>query len=181
MTDIALTYTADQCVNPACSKSSPHRPPTYPTLVGRQLFEPTLLFSSWSAYVVTIEEAYCVSCRCPMVYDGCEDRVFRYSHRRLFTHELMNRFIADVTCSETPYHAFITKMKRAYDGETSIDFVAQHLFMDAIAAYTALQAYTYTFSCPVCGSEPEDVICDGTMLSIPRDYSMNLATPVKVR
>ena len=181
VTDIPTALVADQCINALCSRASPHRPATYHDVVNRQLFEPILLFTSWSAYEVQILDACCCSCRQPLVYDGCDDRVFRYSHRRLFSHELMNRFIADVTCSETPYHAFCTKVKRVYEGETRIPFVAQHLFMDAVATYVQLQAYRDTFWCTTCGAEAKEVICDGTMVSIPRDYSMNLSTPVKVR
>ena len=181
VTNLPTMLYTDTCINPTCRLCCNIAAPLPQRIPYQQVNQPTLLFTSMCSYEVTIHITHCVACQHVMTYDGFDDRIFRYSHRRLFSHELMNRFIADVTCSETPYHAFITKMRRSYEGTTRYEFPSQHLFMDAVTCYTSLQAWDYTFSCPTCGSEPSQVICDGTSLSIPRDYSLNLDTPIKVQ
>jgi hypothetical protein len=171
------TVVCDTCITPECTGPLFPRHTEYGTHSTHVNLSAPILYTAFDAYNITILPALCDVCGQPLVYDGCEDRVFRFTERRLFSHHLFNSFLADTTCSTTPFHAFCTKVKRQYEGNTSVHFVTQTLFMDALFAFIHLQDWKFEFACPLCGCEPEDVIFDGTFLTIPRDYAQNIRPP----
>jgi hypothetical protein len=152
--------------------------------------------SGWSAEVVVydITRAYRATLSgtsCPecsnVAYDGCRDRIFNWSAAtstsytgRLFTHAILNRYIAEYTSSATPFHAFVTETRRTYP-EEGISFASQALFQSAFFAFINLQAWGYDFSCHLgCGPEPRDLVLDGLSLCLPRMNCRTLHTPTQV-
>jgi hypothetical protein len=130
-----------------------------------------VLFSSNSARNIHIHCNRCTNSNCNHVvyYDGVEDRIFNYNNRFLFTHELLNDYTNQFTLSETAIHAYISSVKRRYlENRACRSFITQRDFTHIFVTFINLQAWGYTFSCVECGVEPEDIIADGTMLSLPR-------------
>lgn len=124
------------------------------------------VYGSSEAYKVEIELQKCI--RCPAEakqFIGPDLRdlgIFNYNNRRLYTHELLNRFTNSISAHETPFYAFCTVISRSYvEAESAIDFVPDNAFRTAYFSFTRIQQLGDSFQCDICGPNPRVVIFDG--------------------
>jgi hypothetical protein len=92
---------------------------------------------------------------------GCY-ALFNLNNHKLFTHDLMHKYLADMTTSETPFTAFTNSTKRTYcDSNSPIPFVERHDFEKAFFSYSQLfRPSPEDFGCFTCGPFPDVVLVD---------------------
>lgn len=140
------------------------------------------VYGSSRATVVEIEVLPCATCL-PQArqFAGPDLRdmgLFNFNNRRIFTHELFNRFTSSITAHETPFHAFCTVITRSYiETQCPIDFVGEDAFRTAYFSFTQIQDLGDSFQCTTCGPNPRVVIFDGVTASYDKKHQTSSLSP----
>lgn len=140
------------------------------------------IYGSTKAQAVTVEVQRCATCR-PEVRqyagpDPYSDGLFNYNNRRIYTHELLNKFTNSISAQETPFHAFCTVVRRSYvEAECEVEFVSDDAFRTAFFSFTRIQDLGDSFRCETCGDNPEVVIFDGVTAGFSNKHQTSTLCP----
>ncbi|KZV82496.1 hypothetical protein EXIGLDRAFT_589289, partial [Exidia glandulosa HHB12029] len=148
--------------------------------------EPTvwqsMLYTSTHAVAIEVEVKPCATCRPEQrMYAGPDGRalgLFNFNNRRIYSHELLNKFTNSISAHETPFHAFCTVIRRTYlDSESPLPFVADDAFRTTWFSFTRVQDLGDSFQCEQCGPDPSVVIFDGVTASFSNKQQTSSLSP----
>jgi hypothetical protein len=108
---------------------------------------------------------------------------FNHNNTRVFAHDVLNKYLADCTTSQTPFAAFCNSMDRSYtDHRSEIpNFAHRNDFQQAVFAYTKLFPDGDDFTCPLCTANPDIVIADGITASYAKKFlTCKIHPPTKI-
>ncbi|EJD37193.1 hypothetical protein AURDEDRAFT_22368, partial [Auricularia subglabra TFB-10046 SS5] len=140
------------------------------------------IYGTVGAEQVQIEVRPCSTCR-PEArqFAGPDLRelgLFNYNNRRVYTHELLNRFSTSMLAHETPFHAFRTVVQRGYEENLSAhSFVGDDAFRTAWYSFRRIQHLGDSFQCTTCGDNPRAIIFDGVTASFNAKHRTSTLTP----
>ncbi|KZV95692.1 hypothetical protein EXIGLDRAFT_563691, partial [Exidia glandulosa HHB12029] len=140
------------------------------------------VYASTRATAIEIEVKPCSTCRPEQrMFAGPDLRalgLFNFNNKRIYTHELLNKFTNSITAHETPFHAFRTVIQRTYmESECRTSFVSDDAFRTAWFSFTRIQDLGDSFQCDVCGPNPEVVIFDGVTASFSNKHQTSSLCP----
>jgi predicted RNA-binding Zn-ribbon protein involved in translation (DUF1610 family) len=108
---------------------------------------------------------------------------FNLNNSKIFAHELMHKYIADMSTSETPFAAFSNSVSCTYEEKCSpMPFVGQKDFERAFFGYIQLwPERREDFCCPECGSTPAMIIVDAITASYPKGWlTTDICPPTQI-
>lgn len=125
-----------------------------------------VVFGSMRATQIEIEVRRCSTCRRESRQNAGPDLaelgLFNFNNRRIFTHELLNKFTSSMTAHETTFYGFCTVIRRSYvESGSAVDFCGDEAFRNAWFSFTRVQDLSDSFGCEICGPNPKVVIFDG--------------------
>lgn len=104
--------------------------------------------------------------------------LFNFNNRRIYTHELLNKFTNSISAHETPFHAFRTVIQRTYlESGCITSFVSDDAFRTAWFSFTRIQDLGDSFQCELCGPDPKVVIFDGVTASFSNKHQTSTLCP----
>ncbi|KAJ7656999.1 hypothetical protein DFH06DRAFT_1132194 [Mycena polygramma] len=119
------------------------------------------------------------SCPCKRRFIGPDCAsfgIFNYNNKALFTHEILDEYIAAFTTSETPFSAWILVVSRRY-ALRGTSFCSSDTFRSAWFAYAKLLYLEGDMCCQKCGPCPENTIWDGVTLAFNKKHLLPSLEP----
>ncbi|GAA5942840.1 hypothetical protein JCM1841_005602 [Sporobolomyces salmonicolor] len=139
------------------------------------------LFTRYRALVIEIETIACPQCSHSARRIG-PDLVglglFNFNNQLGFAREYFDAFISAFSTSETPFVAFHTSTTDEYKLHSSpVSFCSISTFRRAFFAFAALLCIDSGMACPMCGPQPKQVICDGSVFGFATKYLSGALSP----
>ncbi|KAF7761747.1 hypothetical protein Agabi119p4_9739 [Agaricus bisporus var. burnettii] len=125
----------------------------------------------------------CQSPRYKCIGPDCQDiGIFNLNNHALFTHDLLEEYIAAYTSSETPFTAWVKTASIRYQRYNSgSPFVDEKVFRTAWFGYASLLTLEGDFQCPECGIAPDTVIWDGITVGFNQKHlNLSLYLPTTI-
>ena len=133
-------------------------------------FQDCVVYTLVTAQQTLLEVQLCQ--KCPHILqrfigpDGRHLGLCNLNNSVVFTHDLLDDYMANFTSSETPFLAWVSAMQKRYTRQGSLLlFTHEAVFHNAWFSYSSLQQLEGDMKCPKCGPAPKDVIWDSVLLS----------------
>ncbi|EJD34051.1 hypothetical protein AURDEDRAFT_20846, partial [Auricularia subglabra TFB-10046 SS5] len=95
--------------------------------------------------------------------------LFNLNNSTVLSHALLNKYDAQLSAGETPFHAFCTAVDREYQMYGSrLPFLHPDRFRTAWFSFMAVQECRDGYTCKACGTVPEVVLVDGVTVGYPK-------------
>ena len=133
-------------------------------------FQDCVVYTLVTAQQTLLEVQLCQKCphilQCFIGPDGWHLGLCNLNNSVVFTHDLLDDYMANFTSSETPFLAWVSAMQKRYTRQGSLlPFTHEAVFHNAWFSYSSLQQLEGDMKCPKCGPAPKDVIWDSVLLS----------------
>ena len=119
-------------------------------------------------------------CSCKIFYDGQEDLLFNLDNKHLFYYDFLFQYLHLMIEGKNPLVAFHRSIVQAHVVLDTTEPPSLKLLQSAWWSFARLLDIDYneSFKCLICGTYPELVICDGTLIGFRKDLLPTLlATP----
>ncbi|KDR72093.1 hypothetical protein GALMADRAFT_74422 [Galerina marginata CBS 339.88] len=140
---------------------------------------PCIIYDLKTSWDSVIELQQCLTCKNRCVGPDCRDiGLFNWNNCILFTHHLLNDFIAAYTTSETPIRSWVSVMSRRYEASNAgHPFIGHQTFSTVWFSYVRLLQLDENTVCSKCGPSPDALIFDGVSISFNRRNMLSTIQP----
>ncbi|KDR65668.1 hypothetical protein GALMADRAFT_148490 [Galerina marginata CBS 339.88] len=140
---------------------------------------PCIIYDIKTSWDSVIELQQCLACKKRCVGPDCREiGLFNWNNRILFTHQLLDDFIAAYTTSETPIRSWVSVMARRYESSNAArPFIGHQTFSTVWFSYVRLLQLDKNTVCSKCGPSPEALIFDGVSISFSRRNMLSSIQP----
>ncbi len=114
----------------------------------------------------------CGECKCRLYCDGQSELLFHFKAGHLFHYGLLFQQLSFMCEGRCPVAALWRVCKRSNSYLSCSSVVTYNLLRGAWNAFIRLldMSWAKAFTCSVCGTQPEVIVCDGTDLGFRRDF-----------
>lgn len=111
---------------------------------------------------------------CKVVYDGLQDGLFCHSKNTFISLWMLYKYTDNYVSIGRSQESFVEEMAKdyrtinVYRREDTIPFISPNTFRAAWFSFLSVLQLEFHFRCPLFKDSPKELICDGTMLTIPK-------------